>query len=373
MNEQLKEIKLYGLKRTDPHFIRGIFSDCFRNQNVLFPCVYEKISLLEKNNLITLKRYYKAESDNEQSTIFFVKEKNYIVNIGTAISDELSFNSQAHIFNIFGRGENLKVGTNYGTRSTTPFFLSFKKLLDFNLSRYLAFDISDTRQSVSSKKELTRRILESRCYIGEDKFKLGFKIAAEQISSSFSKLDNHSRIICERFFGLASFFEIDKKMGSNTLLSIKSELSRFFMKLELRVNQSLNISKNMTLNASFRSGILYGEWRYTQGFFLGGAGSIRGYPESTIQAANTSGGSILLQTNFNILYKIYNDIYFQMFLDSGSVSDASKASCPSSSFGFGFVTPLSEITHIEFNYLCCIDGLNKLRNSAFQFGFVLNE
>lgn len=158
MDEDRTPLKIDGLefeniKRTDHEFLRTIFAPVLKANDMaeLKRALSDTMGKLNRLSLFKESSISIQGSDvslDGLKLIFRGEEKRYRIKAGTeAQKNDIAFSFGGFWANLFGRGETLEANASYGTTSSTPILLSFKKPLFGDPDRIV--DISFTNTSMA--------------------------------------------------------------------------------------------------------------------------------------------------------------------------------------------------------------------------------
>ena len=144
----LESIDFDGFQRTDRKMLLDAFSFICYGKVVQASALFEELRKT-CDRLISLQiitsdyrlQLLPSSETKASSLLLTAKEKKYKLHSGTELNrqGELSIGASASIFNLTGRGEQLKLDTSFGRESATPFMVMFCWLIfqDFSF-RYLS-------------------------------------------------------------------------------------------------------------------------------------------------------------------------------------------------------------------------------------------
>jgi outer membrane protein insertion porin family len=132
---KIDKLEFQNIHRTDHAFLSSIFAPVIQAKTMseLKEALSQTLTRVNRLSLFKESSISIQESDvslDGLKLIFTGEEKRYRVKAGTEVQKhDIAFSFGGFWANVFGRGETLEANASYGSTSTTPLMLSFKKPL----------------------------------------------------------------------------------------------------------------------------------------------------------------------------------------------------------------------------------------------------
>ena len=371
----VEKITVKNVKRTDPKFLDSFFNS-LKECNSL-PMLQERLSskiemLTQLGFIRDCEVFIVTLPENKIELVLQLKERKFSLNTGTFVSPKsggLSVGSSGTIFNMFGRGEQLRFESSIGSTGKAPLSIFFVKPLDLlNGGKNFNVDIFKRTHQLfgsSSGIELKYSVLNGMHQFG---YGLVWKegLLCSSLSYALEHSTQNSQFLPSSGHYLKGYLEFTGLLGGQCRFAKSSLLARYSFPLPLKetsICSTLKIGALLSLNSQIP---LMDKFASSQNGF----GLVRGRTQQT-----TDYGNFLIETGLSVYFPLSlqhaNSLKGYLFINGGQLTSSIKFTPFNWYYGVGIASNVFGNARMEINCAFPIGTRPSNFLQSFQLGLGL--